>query len=87
MVMKEKWILINKNNGHSITYYSNTFINLKINCNSLLNLNQDEVYEIEYWNNGDLKETVRMSDYFSLQNNTKFYEHERDNYKISLRRY
>ncbi len=64
--MKERWILINKNNGRSITYYLNTFDTFKTNCKALMNLNQDNIYEIEYWTDDTLEETVKISDYFSL---------------------
>lgn len=62
--MKDYWILINKNNGHSITYDQKSFMKLKINCKQLLSLNRDSIYSIEYWKDNELEETVKMSDYF-----------------------
>ncbi len=65
--MKEKWILINKKTGRYITYNLNTFDTFKTNCKALMNLNQDNIYEIEYWiDDNNLDETVKISDYFSL---------------------
>lgn len=64
MVMKEYWILINKRNGLSTHYYKDSFNRMKSLCKSLINLSQDDVYKIEYWKNGELTETVKMSDYF-----------------------
>ena len=63
--MEDKWILINKDSGNRNTYYHDAFNQLADTCKSLLALNLDYVYKIEYWKDKTLEETDKMSDYFS----------------------
>lgn len=63
--MKDYWELI-KNTGESFKY--ELCQQLESECKKLLALKQDDNYKIEYYVDGDLRETVLMSDYFNVDN-------------------
>ena len=64
MEVKETWRLTNTDNGKETTY--DKFAKFEKECKKLLNLNQDDKYSVAYLWDEEVRETAKMSDYFTI---------------------
>jgi hypothetical protein len=63
--MKEHWKLVHKDTGRPVKYKPEEFSKLEQFCKTMIGDGTDVLYQIEYYQNDKLIETVEITDYFS----------------------
>lgn len=63
--MKEKWTLIHRITGHRVDYSLDRFNTLEQFCKLMIEDGMDIYYQIQYFQDGKLIETVDITDYFN----------------------
>jgi hypothetical protein len=63
--MKEHWELVHKDTGRILKYKPEEFKELEQFCKKMIGDGTDVLYQIEYYQNDKLIETVEITDYFS----------------------